>query len=224
MAKTLEERLSPIFPRFDESSNIRPFFTAFQAEFNGFSADTQTVEDSLDITEARGQSLDLIGDEFGVLGRRRDRDDEAYRQYLTSLSAAFGGRGRTEDVEFAVAAGLNRDPETDVELVEDFSNNEYQVKLLDFPAHSSGTVRELAEISDPVAIPRVDPVINVLDPSEITILTGETDIADMFVAEDAEITVETKETETVNKADSGLSSAALAPLSTSNATELSNDS
>jgi len=155
--KSLIERLPSLFPAADTDSTFRRFFAGFEPPLREFAAQLDDVETSLRIREASGQSLDLIGAEFGPLGRRRGRDDEAYRQFLTSLVAAFDGRGTSDDVEFAVGAGLAVDP-SEVELREDFAANDYQVELRDWSSHRTGTVNELADLADPPAIPRRDPV------------------------------------------------------------------
>lgn len=152
----LLERLPDVFPRDDES-DFTTFIDAHQAEVDGLRDDLMQVQRSLQINHAEDQSLTLIGNDFGRLGARRGRDDEAYRSYLRSLVPAFDGRGTTGDVRFAVAAGLTIDMAA-VSLREDFDAVEYEVVLEDWEAHKTGIIREMAELADPAAVSRRDPI------------------------------------------------------------------
>jgi len=156
MPPSLKERLPEVLPRFRDS-RLATVIEAIQAEFDTFRSDTEEVSDSLFVNTADGDSLDQIGADFGAIGRRRGRSDVVYRQFLRSLVPAFNGRGTERDVEIAVAASVARDP-TVVDLRQDFGNREYQIELFDWSAHRTGTIRELADIADPVAVDRIDPV------------------------------------------------------------------
>lgn len=200
---SLRDRLPSVFPIFDSSSDIRGFVDAFDSELESFENDVDSVRKSIRLREATGRSLDFIGDDYGPLGRRRGRDDDEYRQYLQSIVAAFDGRGTNEDVRIAVAAGLATDPDTDVELLEDFANNEYEVELYEWPAHSSGTPRELAEFADPVAVDRVDPVHYILSEASVAYEVGDTESGIESRSETAEATYTADDTvsTTVNSDD-----------------------
>lgn len=152
----LKERLPDVLPLFRDS-RLAVIVEAIQAEFDEFQQDTESVQDSLFVDTAEGDSLDQIGADFGLIGLRRERGDDAYRQFLRSLVPVFEGRGTERDVEIAVAAGVTRDPRF-VDLREDFSNREYEVELFDWAAHRTGTVHELADLADPVAVDRIDPL------------------------------------------------------------------
>lgn len=153
---SLRERLPEVLPLFRDS-RLATVIEAVQAEFDEFKSDTDTVQKSLFIDTADGGSLDQIGADFGLIGRRRGRDDTAYRQFLRSLVPAFDGRGTEQDVEIAVGAGVARAPRF-VDLREDFAAREYEVELFNWSAHRSGTVHDLADLADPVSVDRVDPV------------------------------------------------------------------
>jgi hypothetical protein len=159
---SLRDRIPAILPIFRENTIISSVVDAIGDEFDTFETDTETVQDSLFLETAEGQSLDLIAEELSIIARRRGRSDEQFRQFLQGLVPAFDGRGTSGDVRLAVAAGVSFD-ESVVELLEDFSNREYQVRLLDWIPHSSGTTRLLADIADPVAVDLVEPVILVGD-------------------------------------------------------------
>jgi len=210
---TLRDRLVSTFPLFDRDTSFVPWVEAHQSELDALDVDVDAVQRSLQIAHAEGQSLDLIGADFGRFGLRRGRDDDEYRAYLQSLVPAFDGRGTNRDVRVAIAAGLAIDPEDDVALREDFEANTYEVELHDWTPHRSGTVRDMADLADPVAIPRLDPVHNILDETAIGIAPGETSIAEMYRAPEARIGISPGET-TNRVAAVGLSAPTLGALST----------
>lgn len=177
---TLRDRLVSTFPLFDSDTSFVPWVEAHQSELDALDVDVDAVQRSLQIAHAEGQSLDLIGADFGRFGLRRGRDDDEYRAYLQSLVPAFDGRGTNRDVRVAIAAGLAIDPEDDVALREDFEANAYEVELHDWTPHQSGTVREMAELADPVAIPRREPVHYISETTTLEVLFGETTSAVMF--------------------------------------------
>lgn len=196
---SLRNRLSGLFPVFDRESNIRGVIDGFDQELERFDESVEDVQDSLQINNAEGQSLDLIGDSYGPLGVRRDRDDEAYRQFLKTLIPAFDGRGTTDDVAIAVAAGLAVD-DADVELIEDFDANEYEIILYDWSAHSSATTRELSELADPVGVERRDPVHLILDTAVVEYDVDDTQYGIGITGETAQTVYNVDDTvsETVN--------------------------
>lgn len=180
---SLRKRLRVVLALLQRNATLRTVISAFNAEFERFRTDIQTVKDSLFLDTASGQSLDLISEEFGVIGRRRGRTDDSFRQFLQGLSPAFDGRGTTADVTLAVASGVTFDSDL-VSLREDFSGaREYEIELLDsgWRPHRTGTTRELADIADPVAVDRVDPVYLFTEPGSVA-----------FRAEDVESGIETE--------------------------------
>jgi len=210
---SFKQRLPSVLPLFDDSSRLKVIADALGDEFDGLEADTEAVQDSLFINTADGQSLDLIGDDFGALGQRRGRDDEAFRQFLRSVVPAFDGRGTERDVEVAVAAGVAVDPD-EIDLRQDFANREYEVELFDWTAHRTSTVHELADLSDPVAVDRVDPLYYFSDEVSVAADPKTTAIGDIkTVADTTSLALVADET-TAGSGPIGLSSAALEPLST----------
>ena len=165
--QTLRGRLPSLFPLYDDSMEFEPWLDAHQGELDEFDADLAQVKDEIHIETATGQELNLIGNEYGVLGRRRGRDDDSYRAYLMSLMAFFQGVGTIPGVKQAVSSGLLVD--TDVVVVlEDFDANKYEIELTDWTAHETGTVRTLADLADPLAIERLDPVHYLLEGDTVT--------------------------------------------------------
>lgn len=154
---SLRNRLPSLFPLLQNNATLKTIVDALDDELQELEADVDGVQDSLFVNTADGQSLDLIGDDFGLIGQRRGRDDEAFRQFLRSVVPAFDGRGTEGDVEVAVAAGVATDAD-EIDLIEDFANREYQVELFDWSAHQTSTVHELADLADPVAVDRIDPL------------------------------------------------------------------
>jgi hypothetical protein len=155
--ETLAQRLPDALPSYDDETDFAGWLAAHQDEIDALDEDLTAVQESLQVANATGEDLDLLGADFGILGRRRGRNDEAYRQYLTSLTQAYSGRGTPPGVRTAVAAGLVVD-EADVRLREDFTNNAYEIELREWTAHRTGAVHELADLADPVAVERVDPL------------------------------------------------------------------
>jgi hypothetical protein len=188
----LKDRIPSVLPIFREDSDLGAVVDTIDSEFDTFSTDTTDVQDSLFVETAEGQSLDLIGEELSIIARRRGRDDAQYRQFLQGLVPAFDGRGTERDVEVAVAAGVSFD-RSEVDLRQDFQNREYEVELFDWIAHDSATTRTLADLADPVAVDRIDPVYLFSDPGAVRLAGGAT------------------VTETIQR--EGLSSGNLGPLS-----------
>jgi hypothetical protein len=211
---SLKERLPNILPLFREASALRVIVESIQAEFDEFRDDTSEVKDSLFVETAEGQSLDLIADEFGIIGQRRGRGDTAFRQFLQGLVPAFDGRGTTSDVELAVAAGVTFDTDL-VALREDFQNREYEVELLDsgWRPHRTGTTRELAEIADPVAVDRIDPVYLFTEPASVAFRAGDVETGIETETEQGTVVIDGSDTQAELFAI-GLSSDDLSALST----------
>lgn len=201
---SLRDRLPSLFPLLDDESRLKIIVDALDDELRELEQDIEAVQDSLFVETADGQSLDLIGDDFGQIGERRGRDDQAYRQFLQSIVPAFDGRGTERDVEVAVAAGIASSPD-DVDLIQDFDNQEYEVVLKNaaWTAHQSGTVRELADLADPVGVDRVDPVHNELPTASVGIGSGSTVINSGTELETAIVGIGAGDTthETINSED-----------------------
>jgi hypothetical protein len=203
MSLSLKERLPEVLPLFRDS-RLATVIEAIQSEFDEFKSDTEDVQDSLFVQTADGGSLDQIGADFGLIGRRRGRDDTAYRQFLQSIVPAFDGRGTERDVEVAVGAGVARAPRF-VDLRQDFSNREYEVELFDWAAHRSGTVHDLADLADPVAVDRVDPVYLFSDKIAVGVDAAATESGIETVAETQPVTI-TADAATAETVAVGLSS------------------
>lgn len=164
---TLRGRLPSLFPLYDDSMEFEPWLDAHQSELDELDADLAQVKDQIHIETATGQELNLIGNEYGVLGQRRGRDNDSYRAYLMSLMASFQGVGTVPGVKQAVSSGLLVD-EGAIDILEDFTTNKYEIELTDWTAHETGTIRTLADLADPLAIERLDPVHYLLEGDTVT--------------------------------------------------------
>ena len=107
--------------------------------------------DSRFVDRATGTELEEIGSLFGSLGERRGRDDNEYRLYLKSLVQSFSGRGRKEDLKFAVASAFGSGAAS-FRIEENFEEVEYTIEVDDWPPHKVGTLVELLELADPSGV------------------------------------------------------------------------
>jgi len=178
---TLRDRLPSPLPLYDDSTDFGAWLAAHQDEVNTLGADIQQTKKQTQIAHATGQELDLIGQEYGLIGERRGRGDDAYRSFLISLVASFQGVGTVPGVKEAISSGLLVET-GDVVLREDFQANKYEVELHDWTSHQTETVHSLADLADPLAIERLDPIHYVrpeatfgLEPGETTRRTVNTD-------------------------------------------------
>ncbi|MFC7323257.1 hypothetical protein ACFQMF_01555 [Halorubrum rutilum] len=198
----LGERVPYPLPQ-DDDTTLQQWLAELQVEADDVDAAVDAVLASVQPRAASGQALDELGRDFGVLGRRRGRDDEQYRSFLLGLVAAFDGRGTVPGVETAIAAGVLATAD-DVSLTEDFDTQQYEVTLENeaWSAHQSGTVRELADLADPSVVELREPVHNRLSPAGVQVVSGETEITVMHVSASATPTVRAADTqhETVDSA------------------------
>jgi hypothetical protein len=199
----LGERIPYPLPQ-DDDATLQQWLAELQIEVDDVDVALDNVLNSLQVEHAPTQALDELGKDFGELGKRRGRDDDQYRSFLLALVAAFDGRGTPPGVKTAIAVGVLASVD-DVSLIEDFDSQEYEVVLENeaWSAHQSGTVRELADLSDPSTVEFREPVHNRIDPATITITTGETVVAVMHrsAAGTVRLVGDDTEHDTVNSAD-----------------------
>jgi len=131
--------------------------------------------------------LDRIGSLFGELGRRRNRADDEYADYLKSIVGSFSGRGTVPGIKQAVATSIGMEPD-DISIREDFTDNSYQVVFDTWPSHRGRTVETVAELADPSGIDHELSAYrepdNALTADEAIVLEGE------VIDENTEATVE----------------------------------
>jgi len=117
-------------------------------------ATSQTIESAIDsksVETASGQALDLIGRQYGLLGLRRGRNDDVYRNYLKSLVNTFDGRGTQSGVKLAVGSALGLDDEV-IELREDFQNTNYDLVISEWSPHATSMIADVADLADPSGV------------------------------------------------------------------------
>jgi|APHM01.1.fsa_nt_gi hypothetical protein len=154
------EKLPSITPR-DKDANIVNFTDAFSEEIDDFGVTIDDVRQSHFINQASGTELDIIGEQYGILGGRDGRSDEEYRQYLKSLVPVFRFKGTVPGIRAAVGAGLDindgiNSDEQDVFIKERFEENpptdeahlEYTIVFENWTPHRGSTVEELSQLSD----------------------------------------------------------------------------
>lgn len=199
----LGERVPYPLPK-DPDTDLQRWLSELQAEAETLDDAIDATVESLQIADASDQALDELGKDFGRLGRRRGRNDNQYRSFLLGLVAAFNGRGTPGGIRLAIAVGILAS-EDDVELIEDFDTQEYEVVLKNesWASHQSGTVRELADLADPSVVQLRDPVHNRLDSAVIDIGTAETVVSAMTVGDPAAVVIDAGDTQsaTINSSD-----------------------
>lgn len=133
-------------------SVISRYIGEYEGELNTVDIITEDVIDSHQVEEVDLSDLDQIGKLFGELGKRRNRSDKEYKNYLTSIVEAFNGRGSVSGIKFSVAGAVGVQPE-DVEVVEEFERNAYRINITDDTVSpDENVIRELAELADPSGI------------------------------------------------------------------------
>jgi hypothetical protein len=148
---------------------FRKYVDAHGLEYDGFDAATRYVKLSRQVENADGDDLERIGALFGQLGARRGRADSEYRSYLSSLVQTFAARGSVSGVRFAIAAALNTSEEN-VNIIEDFERNEYEIEIEGVQADFlSGVINELAQLSDPSGIELAAPPVIITAGDELLI-------------------------------------------------------
>ena len=135
------DRFYSISPILEEDSNKYKYVDEHQKSIDSLREDLDEVKVSWYINKADGRELDEIGKIFGRFGKRRDRNDEDYRDYLQSITKAFSGRGRISDVEFVVNESIMFDTNFDnVEINEIFG--EYIENDIDIQNQKSGSLEK----------------------------------------------------------------------------------
>jgi hypothetical protein len=118
----------------------------------------ETVDDELSaaieskfIDTAEGSELDRIGELFGVLGKRRGRDDTQYRLFLKSAARSFVSRGTVSSIKMAVSAATDV-PIEDITINENFENSTYELVVIPNTPVRSSVLDQITEIADPSGV------------------------------------------------------------------------
>ena len=111
------------------------------------------------------ENLDRIGRIFGSVGRRRQRDDRQYRQWLKSIVQLFSGSGRNRDIinAVAVAFSMRAGGEDNVSIEENFEDNEIEVILEEnrWEEHRATTLEEIVDEARPSGVKHVKTRYNI---------------------------------------------------------------
>lgn len=104
------------------------------------------------VDQATGEDLDHIGRLFGnTIGARRGRTDQEYREYLDTIVQSFISRGTKSGIRAAIAAVFETDP-SNIEIIEDFSANSYDVRVPPAAEFSGSLLETVAELADPAGV------------------------------------------------------------------------
>lgn len=157
-----------ILPR-ETDSVFRRYIESYDDQFIGIDEGMRYVELSRFVDEAEGDDLNHIGEMFGALGARGDRNDTEYRTYLQSIVNSFSGRGTVPGLKFAISASVNATTD-DIIITEDFENNEYTIEVNNVDSDFlSGVINNLAELADPSAIELAEAPILITGGDELLI-------------------------------------------------------
>ena len=114
--------------------------------------DYDVVEDGIVWTpDKRNRDFDRLGRMFGDLGRRRERDDLAYRQYLNSLVTVLSGRGQKPTIKAAVETAIGVEPES-IEITEYFEDLEYEIGIVGWEDHQPISIINIVNAADPSGV------------------------------------------------------------------------
>lgn len=123
------------------------------------------------IDTASGDNLDRIGALFGeVVGDRRGKSDEEYRNYLKSAVQSFVSRGTKSGIRLAVSAAIGL-PLEQVKIEEDFEQSAYFVFFEPNTRIETSTITEIADIADPSGVQYLGAIVG-LDEDRTTIIEG----------------------------------------------------
>jgi hypothetical protein len=159
----IDQEYKSIMSRYLESHDV---------EMEHLSEDTVTVVSRRYLDNATGDDLDRLGAIFGDLGKRQERNDSEYRDYLGGVVDSFNGRGSLTGLKFAIAAAIGVDP-SDINIDEDFENLSYTIRIDTSVSTSliTSAVDQLAELADPSGVELSEAII-VLDTGGMTMGGG----------------------------------------------------
>lgn len=160
--------------RYDAKSVANRYTESFSDDLETLGATLNEIQTRRYIETASGIHLDLIGAAYGEIARRRKRNDEEYREFLSSLAEALSGNGTRSDIKFVASSFFRTNPEN-VTLLEDTVENEFTV-VIDRPGNDlrPGGARETLNLAAPTGV-KVDRVI--ITTIGGVVVTGETTIS-----------------------------------------------
>lgn len=148
----------PPLPTQYEDSIVRQFADIHQQQYNQSDVALEAVRESRQVRNARGKDLNNTADVHGKIARRGTRGDEEYQRFIQSIVPTLQGRGSVSDVNFAIRTVVLAPDKESIELTEDFSEQEYSIRIYDWAKHDTRTVHEIADLADPVGVDRTGPI------------------------------------------------------------------
>jgi hypothetical protein len=133
------------------NSIISRYTTSFDDEISETVDGLDEIRDTKSPNTASEDELDEIGRIFGILGKRRGRDDDEYRAFIKSIVQSFGGRGTVSGIKFAISAATGVEPDNII-VEEDFQSNSYNIIILPSNPLDSSIISRVADIADPSAV------------------------------------------------------------------------
>jgi len=165
---------STFFVDYVAESVVSRYADAHDADLDDVSDRVDTSIESRQVDGASGDDLDRIGALFGKLGKRRGRNDQDYRQFLTSIVQSFRGRGTKQGMKFAIAAGIGTDP-SNVTITEDYQNVGYEISLSDVNTDFvTAVVEDMAQLADPSGVELLTPPLIVVEGGAVDVVPTET--------------------------------------------------
>lgn len=138
--------------RYLAKSLLSRYLEVYEEDIQAIYNEIGLVRGGYYIETAHGPQLDLIGFQFGELGRRRGRNDVEYRALLRSLVKVFNGTGTRNDIKIAVATAIRGQTE-DIEVAENYEQSGFYVIISQDPdTDVSRSISELVELSRPSGI------------------------------------------------------------------------
>lgn len=176
----LTEHLLDYFPELmkrrnkDGSASVfANFINQHEIQVREMDADFDYIRRSRNVDTSAGQDLERLGSLYGELGKRRNRDNDEYRTYLKGLVQSFNARGTKPGLKFAIASAVNTDVENIV-IEEDFTNNEYSIRIQDTDVGFLGSVvNEVAELADPSGVALAEAPVIELEGADIQMTASE---------------------------------------------------
>jgi len=152
LENNLPDDNTEFYVTYQSESIISRYISSSEKELEISEEHINEVIDSKFVSTAEGDELDELGKLFGpTIGQRRGRNDEEYRVYLRSVVQSFTSRGTKTGIKLAISAATDI-PIEDIEIIEDFRNNEYSIGILPQTPVAGTLLEDVAEIADPSGI------------------------------------------------------------------------
>ncbi len=129
------------------------------------------------IENASGTRLDLIGAQFGEIGRRLGRDDGEYSSYLLSVVNAFNATGTKSDIRFVAAGALGVDPDN-ITITEDTVRVGFNISVDASGALFAQSLNELLDQASAAGVELLNPPVIQISTGDITVGAQESSVTE----------------------------------------------